>query len=179
MDPKYVRKTIDNLLADLRREPRITRKPGLMARYGRPLGFSAALSLGAVAGCTGTTNTQDALPTSADAYGLAIDSLPKPDAGPDVLPPPRDAYGIAGDAADRPDGEGEAAIDVLPSAIDTLPRTEDVRAALDFGADIYGVPSPDAREVLPSSGDLYGAPGDRVFPNPEPVDVKSNDSLGD
>jgi hypothetical protein len=131
------------------------------------------LGLGAVAGCAGDTKTQDALPTSADAYGLAIDSLPKPDAGPDILPPSRDAYGIAGDVTDKPDGEGAAAIDVLPSAIDTLPQTEDVRAALDFGFD-----TPDAREVLPSSGDLYGAPGDRIT-TPASADVKSNDSSGD
>jgi hypothetical protein len=188
MDSKYVRKTIDDLLEDLRRDPRIGRRPGLLARYGRPLGFSAALGLGAVAGCADGSNVQDGatadaaqdtagrelLPMSADAYGLASDSLPTPDAGPDLLPPPSDAYGIAGDlypAVDKPDGE-------VAASIDALPRTEDALPALDFAGDIYAAPPPDARDALPPSGDLYGAAGDRIS-NPGAADAKNDSSFGD
>ena len=70
MDPKYVRTTVENLLADLLRNPGIGRPRSFMGRYGRPLGFGIALGLGGAAGCAGSGGTTDALPPAADAYGV-------------------------------------------------------------------------------------------------------------
>jgi hypothetical protein len=133
MDPKYVRKTVENLLAELERNPAIGRRPSpsFMGRYGRPLGLGIALGVSGVAGCD-----SDALPQRADAYGVAdVGPLPKMDAPPLTI-----------DASDAGAREVSAeAMDVLPGPVDVyggpadVPPMVDTRDALPNDVPVYGV----------------------------------------
>jgi hypothetical protein len=150
MDPKQMRKTLDDLLAELERNPRIARRPTFMARYGRPLGFGLAIGVGGVAGCGSTGTTKDALPAAADAYGadmpLIVDSVPSPDTR-DALPLAPDLYGIYW-SLDGPGGADEAG---LPDVSDVSPP--DTRDVLPLLVDAYGL----TVDSLPPAVDAYGA----------------------
>lgn len=170
MDPKYVRTTVENLLADLLRNPGIGRPRSFMGRYGRPLGFGIALGIGGAAGCS------DALPLVPDAYTMTDadasvdtrDALPavadtpvNPDTR-DALPPAPDAYGMTPDARDT----SVDTRDALPSAPDLygltmveVPPARDTRDALPPGIDgddVTDVSPAETRNALPDVIDLYG-----------------------
>lgn len=178
MDSKYVRKTVDNLLAELERNPAIGRRmsPSFMSRYGRPLGLGIALGVSGVAGCSGSSEesknpdalpaAKDALDGARDAYGISWEVQGSPDlyradvAQPadtrDALSYSIDAYGIRSDAP----------VDTR----DALGPTYDIYVRpLDTGhVDVYGVSGfPDARlagdavEALPPRVDAYGMVPDR------------------
>lgn len=184
MDPKYVRKTVDNLLEDLRRDPRIGGRSGLMARYGRPLGFSVALGLGGIAGCADGSNAEkdagrDSVPLSADAYGdaapdswpLARDTLPPSadiypvsevpimvEAGRDTLPRPVDAYGLSlgRDVPAMPE-TGRDTVDGVATAIDGPPGSIDGIGL----SPVDGTGSVDTRDALYTLDypvDIYAGP---------------------
>jgi len=164
MDPKQVRRTIDNLLADLVRNPSLGRPQSFMGRFGRPLALGVALGIGSVAGCSSGSDNRDALPAAADVYG-ADRFLPSPsdarDGGTidtrDALPGTVDIYGATVDSLNLP-----------PDSVDGA--TADTRDALPVLADAYGLvmdlpPLPidaadgvtaDTRDALPLVGDAYG-----------------------
>jgi hypothetical protein len=158
MDPKQVRKTIDNLLADLVRTPSLGRPQSFLGRYGRPVALGVALGIGGVAGCSSGSDTRDALPESEAAYGVAIF---------------RDAADGASDTRDAlPEAAAVYGTDVFsPSSIDARDGgSADTRDALPVQADAYGIvmdlpPLPidaadgataDTRDTLPPVGDAYG-----------------------
>jgi hypothetical protein len=170
MDPKHVRRTVENLLADLQRNPAIGR-PSWMRRYGRPLGFGIALGIGGAAGCGDSGNEKhDALPTVVDAYGVrdlpaAIEKQDAPPSGldggadtRDALPGPIDVYGVN----DYPKDVDRR--DAPPPGLDgaeTLDVSRDVLAAeapppgID-GATAVDVSPVDTRDALPLMSDAYG-----------------------
>lgn len=150
MDSKYVRTTVENLLAELERNPAIGRRPSpsFMGRYGRPLGLGIALAASGVAGC----DDSDALPPRADAYGVA-------DVGPLLK---MDAPPLTSDAADAGAREVSAETrDVLPGPVDVyggpadVSPTADTRDALPYPIDAYGI-RVDARDALPNDVPVYG-----------------------
>jgi hypothetical protein len=171
MDPKKMRKTIDNLLAELERNPRIARRPTFMARYGRPLGFGLALGIGGVAGCSDSSSDmskKDALSAGVDAYGATIADLAPPDTR-DALPPAPDVYGVPDlppliDTADAlpidgvvVDVQPRDAADVLPLIGDAYGVAGDARDTLPPPGDLYGVFQPETKDVLPPAVDIYAA----------------------
>jgi hypothetical protein len=164
MDPKQVRRTIDNLLADLVRNPSLGRPQSFMGRYGRPLGLGLALGIGSVAGCSSGSENRDALPAAADAYGADSFFLISSDARDggtidtrDALPGTVDIYGATVDS-----------LNLSPDSVDGAKA--DTRDALPILADAYGIvmdlpPLPidaadgakaDTRDALPLVGDAYG-----------------------
>lgn len=183
MDPRDVRRTVDNLLADLLRNPRIGRPRSFMGRYGRPLGFGIALGMSGAIGCGGSGDGGDALPAAIDAYGTTDLRLPPEDTQPDgadvptiadtreALPPARDTYGMAREVLEAsvdtrdalppaPDVYGITAVDGLP--------TRDTRDALPPGID----GSIDTRDALPPAPDAYG-----IMDRPLPVDTNDGGPL--
>lgn len=152
MDSKYVRTTVDNLLAELERNPAIGRRPSpsFMNRYGRPLGLGIALGVSGAAGCSGSSEESkgnpDALPFARDAYG--VPDVYRADAAPADRPVDRqaDTYPFGGPV----DAYGM-----------TMPdRPADLRF-LDGPVDLYGISSDgrlDTRDALPPNWDLYAAP---------------------
>ena len=161
MDPKQVRRTIDNLLADLVRNPSLGRPQSFMGRFGRPLALGVALGVGSVAGCSSGSDNRDALPGSVDAYGALVIRADASDGGTidtrDALPGTVDIYGATVDSLNLP-----------PDSVDSA--TADTRDALPVQADAYGIvmdlpPLPidaadgataDTRDTLPPVGDAYG-----------------------
>jgi len=156
MDPKEVRKILDEVCADLdRRKARAS----LLGRYARPVGLSLALGLGGVAGCgadSPSSGTDAApgvrdggrdggvdLPYSPDLYGVTVDMRPM---GPEVPPSPLDL------ADDRP-GADRPAID---SAADIYAAAD--RPPIDGAADIYAAAD---RPPIDAPVDLYGIAADR------------------
>ena len=195
MDPKQVRKTVDNLLADLRRNPALGRPLSFLRRVGQPLGLGLAIGIGSVAGCGSDNNssqprdavavdTRDALPPSGDVYGATTDGHIAPSDARDALPPSVDIYGAT---VDGPGAQPDTR-DVLPPPADVYGIASldarwpvDAQPAetqpLDGGsvldavpppADMYGITYPvDTRDAIPSAGDIYGV----SFP---PVDPAGN-----
>lgn len=166
MDSKYVRKTVENLLAELEKNPAIGRRmsPSFMSRYGRPLGLGIALGVSGAVGCGDSSEestspdarmtSSDVLPGNRDAYGMAM-----PDAAADT----RDALSPNYDVYVRPLDTGRADAYGITS---DAPR--DTRDALPFAIDAYGMVadrpadsrdalSPaDTRDALPFAIDAYG-----------------------
>jgi hypothetical protein len=176
MDPKYARTTVDRLLADLEKNPRIGR-PSLMRRYGRPLGLGLALGLGGLAGCSSDAT----LPVTADAADGPVTRN-------DSLPPSVDLYGIVlPDAADASDGPADVAAvppdvaDVLPRIVDAYgmrtdvldvpPLLTDAQDVIPPSGDLYGILNTDAQDVLPPARDAYGIAGDTRDAVPPSVDA--------
>jgi hypothetical protein len=198
MDPKYVRTTVENLLADLLRNPGIGRPRSFMGRYGRPLGFGIALGLGGAAGCSDSSlspardadasvdardalpavadlpvnpDTRDALPPRPDLYGMTMIDLPPARDTRDALPLAPDAYGMS-----RPDGPPPRDTrDALPPGIDGDDVTDvspaDTRNALPDVTDLYGI-SRDTRDALPPAPDAYG-----IVDRPLLEDTKDSGSI--
>ena len=206
MDPRNVRRTIDNLLADLVRNPSLGRPQSFMRRFGRPLGLGFALGIGSVAGCgNGSGNNGDALPSSVDIYGA--DAMVRTDVADSRMPDTRDAlpravdiYGAADWFVPPADSDIADIRDALPVTADLYGlvadapvdgRTVDTRDALPPGVDIYGadrfVPpdvdgidggTTDARDALPPSSDIYGATIDAQV-RADVADALSPIDLGD
>src|ERR1039457_6500267 len=132
MDPKQVRKTIDNLLADLVRNPSLGRPQSFMGRFGRPLALGVALGVGSVAGCSSGSDNRDALPGSVDGYG-----------------------GTAGVVirSEVPDGASADTRDALPGTVDIYGATVD---SLNPPPDSADGATADTRDALPLVGDAYG-----------------------
>jgi hypothetical protein len=195
MDSKYVRTIVENLLAELERNPSIGRRPStsFMSRYGRPLGLGIAMGVGGVAGCSG-----DALPPRVDAYGVVADRpvemlSPAADAdaldvrisdlvdASDVLPPRVDAYGVVADrpvevsspAADAADADGTMALDALDARIPD--GSADAKEVLPPPVDAYGMVADRPREALPPPVDAYGV----IAPDASVVDAGHDVSPGD
>jgi hypothetical protein len=170
MDPKDVRRILDEVCADLDRRKA---PASLLGRYARPVGLSLALGLGGVAGCgsdSPSTSTDAApvmrdggrdggvdLPQSQDLYGATVDLRP---VGPEVQSPL--------DTADnRP--IIEAAADIYAAAdrppIDSPPDIYGAadRPPIDAPVDIYGAAMD--RPILEAAADIYAAT-DRVADKP-------------
>jgi hypothetical protein len=164
MDPKHIRKTIDNLLADLRRNPSLGRPQSFMGRYGRPLGLGLALGIGSVAGCgNGSGGTGDALPGAIDIYGAASEvRYVPPDTVDSGTADSSDAFSAQVDTADSATADTR---DVLPPSSDAYGIMSDVP---DFTRDTADGVTADTRDALPPSIDVYGS--SEVFV-PSPVDV--------
>jgi hypothetical protein len=191
MDPRYVRKTVENLLADLLRNPGIGRPRSFLGRYGRPLGFGIALGIGGAAGCSDSNlspglNPADAAPDRpvlvdakddgpgpADGDGTVMS--PDTADGPamadtrDALPPAPDLYGLT--AIDVPPARDTR--DALSPGVDGSDVTDvspaDTRDALPRSPDVYGM-TIDTRDALPRSPDAYGI-------TDRPVAVDTNGSV--
>jgi hypothetical protein len=136
MDSKYVRKTVENLLAELERNPAIGRRqsPSFMSRYGRPLGLGIALGVSGVAGC----DDSDALPPRADAYG----------GGPFLK---RDASPPTSDASDA------GALDLAADTRDALPNDVPVYGVGIGNEDAQdATPKADTRDAVPEADAVYG-----------------------
>jgi hypothetical protein len=177
MDPKQVRKIVDEVCADLDRRAART---SLLGRYARPVGLGLALGLGGVAGCgsDSPSSNPDAspivradagreggtdLPQSVDLYGLTVDALqpladtqkPLADAQQplaDTQQPSKDAAG-AGAEVRKP--EVNPSIDLYGLA--TLDGPPDARPLVDSAGDIYGVANFEARPPIDAPVDIYGA----------------------
>ncbi len=177
MDSKYVRKTVENLLAELEKNPAIGRRmsPSFMSRYGRPLGLGIALGVSGAVGCGDSSEdstspdarmtSSDVLPGNRDAYGMAM-----PDAAADTrdaLSPtydvyvrpldtgPGDAYGIRSEV-------GRDTRDALPFAIDAygIDRPADSRDAQNLADSRDAQKLADSRDTLSPNYDIYVRPLD-------------------
>jgi hypothetical protein len=182
MDSKYVRKTVENLLAELEKNPAIGRRPSpsFMSRYGRPLGLGIALSASGALGCSGSSEESknpDALPASKDAVPEAV-AVYGTDVGKgidtkDALPPPVDVYGTT-DVGQPIDTR-----DALPGRVDAY-GVADVPFVQKDAADA-GSPDllADTRDALPKDVAVYGVDLGRGLDSkdalPPPVDVYGTD----
>jgi hypothetical protein len=167
MDPKKVRKTLDDLCAELDRVARA--KAAWLGRHSRPIGLGLALGMGSVAGC-GSGSTHENLPPGVDAYGVS-DTRPNRTLDTyEALPPRVDAYGVMSvDARDTlPLGLDSASVDLYGI------RALDTYEALPPRVDAYGVMNVDARDTVPSSVDAYGI-ADRSQANPDASDGSTAD----
>jgi hypothetical protein len=150
-----------------------------MSRYGRPLGLGIALGVSTTAGCSGSSETKDALPGGVDAYGIRIGDAPPvlkdaSDAGARDLPADtRDALSPTYDIYVRPldtghvDVYGIAGFRDGPAPSDRPVDNLDTRDAL----------SPNDVYVRPLDGgpvDVYGVAGfrDGAVVSDSPVDTR-------